>query len=128
MNDIYKQKMERLKEQARIKAQRLRWMENELLQECLSALNTYVIVDDENLMNKVFDIASNKKDVEMHSHKDEVLLDDEQKYYIVWDELSLPLVLCLGERINNCWDDVMAVSFDTYFVNESMTEAIGVRN
>ena len=43
MNDIYKQKMERLKEQARIKAQRLRWMENELLQECLSALETYMI-------------------------------------------------------------------------------------
>ena len=31
-------------------------------------------------------------------------------------------------RINDCRDDVMAVAFDTYFVSESMTEAIGVRN
>lgn len=43
MDNFQKQKVESLKEQARIKAQRRMWMENELLQECLSALETYMI-------------------------------------------------------------------------------------
>lgn len=127
MDNFHKQKLESLKEQARIKAQRHMWIENELLQECLSALETYMIVDDEDLINNVIDIAS-KKDAKIYSHNDEVLLDDEKKYYIVWDEASLPIVSCSGARINDCRDDVMAVAFDTYFVSESMAEAIGVRN
>lgn len=127
MNDSNKQKMVRLKEEARKKAKRRKWMENELLQECLSALNTYIIVDNEDLINTVLDTASIEK-ADMYSHKDDVLLVDEKKYYIVWDEAPLPLVLCLGKQINSCWDDVMAVSFDTYFVTESLTEVIGVRN
>ena len=91
MDNFQKQKLESLKEQARIKTQRRMWMENELLQEFLSALETYMIVDDEDLINNVVDIAS-KKDAKIYSHNDEVLLDDEKKYYIVWDEASLPVV------------------------------------
>ena len=45
MDNFQKQKLESLKEQAQIKAQRRMWMENELLQECLSALETYMIAE-----------------------------------------------------------------------------------
>ena len=64
----------------------------------------------------------------MHTHDDRVTLDNEEQYYIVWDEETLPIVLCLGKYINECWDDVMAVSFDTYFVSQSAWKVIGIRH
>ena len=55
-------------------------------------------------------------------------MDEEERYYIVWDEATLPIVLCSGKYINECWDDVIAVAFDTYFVSKSTRKVIGVRH
>jgi hypothetical protein len=64
----------------------------------------------------------------MHTHDEQVVLEDAEQYYIVWDEATLPTVVCSGKRINECWNDVLAVAFDTYFVAESTGKTIGIRH
>ena len=126
MDKEQKQKMEELKRQAQMNIQKQWLQKNVLLQECLSALNSYRIIDD-NDVKQIIDTVSMSK-AEMYSHDDLIVLVDEEQYFIVWDEASLPVVLCSGKYINKCWDDVMAVSFDTYFVAESTGKVIGIRH
>lgn len=57
-----------------------------------------------------------------------MILEDDERYYIVWDEATLPVVLSTGKNIVECWDDVMAVSFDTYLVSVSTGKTIGIRH
>ena len=92
----------------------------------MSALNSYRFIDD-NEVKQIIDIVS-MSNAELYSHDDLIVLGDEEQYYIVWDEASLPVVLCLGKYINEFWDDVVAVAFDTYFVAESTRKVIGIRH
>ena len=126
MDKEQKQRIEELKRQAQINIQKQKLQKNVLLQECLSALNSYRFIDD-NEVKQIIDIVS-MSNAELYSHDDLIVLDDEEQYYIVWDEASLPVVLCLGKYINEFWDDVVAVAFDTYFVAESTRKVIGIRH
>ena len=47
--------------------------------------------------------------------------------HIVWDDLAVPIIESSGLCINNSWDDVMAVSFDTFLVAKSSGKVIGIR-
>lgn len=38
-------------------------------------------------------------------------------YYIVWDNERVPIIKCKGNDIIENWDDVLAVAFDTCFVD-----------
>ena len=127
MDSEQKKKLELLKAQAKINEQKQNLKKNELLQECMEALSSYSIVEDKNEIKHIESLASSS-DAEMHSHDDMITLDDEEQYYIVWDEAMLPIVLCSGKNINECWDDVMAVAFDTYFVTESTGKTIGIKH
>ena len=122
-----KKKLELLKTQAKTNERKQNLQKNVLLQECLEALSSYSIVEDENEIEYIESLASSL-DFEMYSHDDRIILDEEERYYIVWDEATLPIVLCSGKYINECWDDVMAVAFDTYFVSKSTRKVIGVRH
>lgn len=126
MDKEQKQRIEELKRQAQINIQKQKLQKNVLLQECLSALNSYRFIDD-NEVKQIIDIVS-MSNAEMYSHDDLIVLGDEEQYYIVWDEASLPVVLCLGKYINEFWDDVVAVAFDTYFVAESTRKVVGIRH
>lgn len=127
MDKEQKQRLENLKKLSQLKMQEKKWEENELLQECLSALDLYSIINDKNEVEKIVNLASMPY-AEMHSHAEQIYLDNNEQYFIVWDEATLPIVLCLGKSINECWDDVMAVAFDTYFVAESTKKVIGIRH
>ena len=126
MDKEQKQRIEELKRQAQINIQKQKLQKTVLLQECLSALNSYRFIDD-NEVKQIIDIVS-MSNAELYSHDDLIVLGDEEQYYIVWDEASLPVVLCLGKYINEFWDDVVAVAFDTYFVAESTRKVIGIRH
>ena len=63
----------------------------------------------------------------MHSHDELIKLSDEENYYIVWDDLAVPIIESSGLCINNSWDDVMAVSFDLFLVAKSSGKVIGIR-
>ena len=127
MDEERKKKLESLKIQAKINERKQSLQKNVLLQECLEVLSSYSIVEDENEIEYIESLASSP-DFEMYSHDDRIILDEEERYYIVWDEATLPIVLCSGKYINECWDDVMAVAFDTYFVSKSTRKVIGVRH
>ena len=122
-----KKKLELLKTQAKMNERKQSLQKNVLLQECLEVLSSYSIVEDENEIEYIESLASSP-DFEMYSHDVRIILDEEERYYIVWDEATLPIVLCSGKYINECWDDVMAVAFDTYFVSKSTRKVIGVRH
>ena len=126
MDEERKKKLESLKIQAKTNELKQSLQKNVLLQECLEVLSSYSIVEDENEIEYIESLASSP-DFEMYSHDDRIILDEEERYYIVWDEATLPIVLCSGKYINECWDDVMAVAFDTYFVSKSTRKVIGVR-
>lgn len=127
MDEKRKKKLESLKIQAKTNERKQSLQKNVLLQECLEVLSSYSIVEDENEIEYIESLASSP-DFEMYSHDDRIILDEEERYYIVWDEATLPIVLCSGKYINECWDDVMAVAFDTYFVSKSTRKVIGVRH
>lgn len=127
MDEERKKKLELLKIQAKTNERKQSLQKNVLLQECLEVLSSYSIVEDENEIEYIESLASSP-DFEMYSHDDRIILDEEERYYIVWDEATLPIVLCSGKYINECWDDVMAVAFDTYFVSKSTWKVIGVRH
>ncbi len=127
MDEERKKKLESLKIQAKTNERKQSLQKNVLLQECLEVLSSYSIVEDENEIEYIESLASSP-DFEMYSHDDRIILDEEERYYIVWDEATLPIVLCSGKYINECWDDVMAVAFDTFFVSKSTRKVIGVRH
>ena len=127
MDEDRKKKLESLKIQAKTNERKQSLQKNELLQECLEVLSSYSIVEDENEIEHIDSLASSP-DSEIHPHADKITLNDKEQYYIVWDEATLPIVLCSGKKINECWDDVMAVAFDTYFVSESTWKVIGIRH
>lgn len=122
-----RKKLEYLKAQAKIYERRQSLQKNVLLNECLEALSSYSIIQNENEIKHIESLVSSQN-AEMYSHDDRITLDNEEKYYIVWDEITLPIVLCSGKYINECWDDVMAVAFDTYFISESSWKVIGIRH
>ena len=122
-----KKKLESLKIQAKTNERKQSLQKNVLLQECLEVLSSYSIVEDENEIEYI-ELLASSPNFEMYSHDDRIILDEEERYYIVWDEATLPIVLCSGKYINECWDDVMAVAFDTYFVSKSTRKVIGVRH
>ena len=127
MDSDKKKRLEELKRQAQIKKHKHELEKNELLQECLCALKSYSFVDNEDEIQRIIRLAS-ATEAEMHAHNEHISLDDEEQHYIVWDEASLPIVLCSGKTIKEFWDDVLAVAFDTYFVSESTEKVTRVRH
>lgn len=119
--------MAKLKKQMQAKRQEQFLQNNVLYQECLTALCDYLIIENNSEVQRITYIASSK-DAEMHSHDELIKLSDKENYYIVWDDLAVPIVESSGLCINNSWDDVMAVSFDTFFVAKSSGKVIGIRH
>ncbi|SER01199.1 hypothetical protein SAMN02910369_02874 [Lachnospiraceae bacterium NE2001] len=125
MNTEQKNKLKQLKTQMQEKKKTQALQNNILLQECLAALGTYEIIEDESVIEELVSFAS-KPDAEKHSPSDIAPLIDDAQYYIVWDEATLPVVMCSGNSIKNCWDDVLAVAFETYLVDASTKDVIGI--
>ena len=126
MNEEQKNKLKELKNQMTEKEKQQRLQKNVLYQECLSALNTFEIIDNEDVIKELVHLISLSRE-EKHSYKDVIDLKDDEQYYIVWDEMTLPVVLSSGRRIKENWDDVVAVSFETYFIASSTKTVIGVK-
>ena len=49
---------------------------------------------------------------------------NQEKYYIIWDNVELPCVSCELKSIKEHLDDVLAVSFDTWLLSEEGDEII----
>ena len=126
MNEEQKNKLKELKNQMTEKEKQQRLQKNVLYQECLEALEVYEVLENEDVVQEIIHLIS-LPSVEKHSYKDVINLKDDKQYYIVWDEMTLPVVLSSGRRIKENWDDVVAVSFETYFIASSTKTVIGVK-
>ena len=126
MNEEQKNKLKELKNQMTEKEKQQRLQKNVLYQECLKALEVYEVLENEDVVQEIIHLISLSSE-EKHSYKDVIDLNDNEQYYIVWDEMTLPVVLSSGRRIKENWDDVVAVSFETYFIASSTKTVIGVK-
>ena len=127
MDKEQKKKLEELKKQAQMSTNRKKLQGNVLLQECFAALESYNLIENDGEIKRIVDLAYSS-DVEIHSHNNQVFLEDEEMYYIVWDEATLPIVMCSGKRIKESWDDVLAVAFNTYFVAKSTGRTVVIKH
>lgn len=50
-------------------------------------------------------------------YSDRTMIEKSHDYYIVWDNAEVPIIKCKGECIFENWNDVIAVAFDTCFID-----------
>lgn len=116
MNEDQKEKLSALKKANKEYTKILQQKNNILLQECFLALNAYQIINEETLIKHLTRIASENKVTGM-LYLNKPVLEREHDYYVVWDNADVPIIKCKGHNIVENWNDVIAVSFDTYFID-----------
>lgn len=117
MDEKQKMRLKELKELCRVRVKERRQAENVLLKECLEALGNGCILEAESEAVKILnDFFRNNKIPGKEIGREDLEFMREKNYYIIWDEASLPVVICCGERIVENLDDILCVSFDTFFM------------
>lgn len=126
MTEEQRRKLQDLKSINKKYVEQLEWNGNVLLQECLNVLGNYTIVTDGNEIVRIRCIA-NTTNVLQLSHFDKPALVPNHIYYVVWDNAQVPFIECTGTCIMAHWDDVLAVAFDTLFIDKNEHTAILIR-
>ena len=116
MNEEQRKKLISLKSVNKEYIKKSQWKSNVLLQECLNNLETYQIISDETIIKHIAKIA-NDTEIKRMSHSDIPMIKKNHDYYIIWDNEQVPIIKCKGNDIIENWDDVLAVAFDTCFVD-----------
>lgn len=126
MTEEQKRKLIILKSAGRESRNKRQWSKNALLQECLDALGAYRVVDDKTEIARILEIANGPGVVQI-KHSAEPTLQSNHTFYVVWDEAQVPIIECGGADILAHWDDVIAVAFDTCFIDKCDMRAVLVR-
>lgn len=117
-------RLKQLKEKNKLFVRRKKWEENQLLQDCIKVLHSLELVENEEQIQKI--ISSMQERFSFGAYHqlniDEMNLIPAMNYYIVWDNAELPIIKCKWKYILESFDDVVAVSFDTYIVAEDFSE------
>ncbi len=116
MNEEQRKKLIILKSVNKEDIKKAQWKSNVRLQECLNNLETYQIISDETKINHIKKIENDTKKKRM-SHSDIPMIEKNHDYYIIWDNEQIPIIKCKGNDIIENWDDVLAVAFDTCFID-----------
>lgn len=127
-----KSKLEKLKDKNKIYIRYKKWAENELLQDCLNLLSDVKLIETEQDIGQLNHSMCKKFPINEYRHidgayelsREEMDFFPHRRYYILWDDMELPAILCLGKSILKCLDDIFAVSFDTYIFLEDFSEII----
>lgn len=127
-----KNRLEQLRNKNKIYMSYQQWSRNELLQDCLQVLSDVQLVDTEQDISQIGHLMCEKFPINEYRHidgayelsRDEIDFLPDQKYYILWDDKSLPVIKCSGKTILKCLDDIFAVSFDTYIFSDNFSEII----
>ena len=126
MTEEQKKKLLDLRAENKKYREQLEWKNNVLLQECFEALGEYRIISDKSDITRITDIANSVNTIQI-SHSAEPPILGEHIYYVVWDNLKVPIIECKGNDILAHWDDVMAVAFDTCFVDRDTLSSVLIR-
>lgn len=82
MNEEQKIKLEELKTQMQEKDRHLNLQKNVLFQECLKALYTYTLIEDEEVINKLVHLAS-MQDIEIYFYSDILIICSSEALFII---------------------------------------------
>ena len=126
MNEDQRNRLAKLKLANAEYMKETQWQNNTLLQECLAVLSSYRIVKNGQEITDVMSIVNSDK-VKIVRHSENLLLDKTHNYYVVWDNGQVPIVECDGRSILENYDDVLAVAFDTCFIDVENKQAVLVR-
>lgn len=127
-----KSKLEKLIDKNKIYIRHKKWAENELLQDCLNLLKDVQLIETEQDICQLNHSMCTQFPINEYRHidgsyelsREELCFFPNRKYYIFWDDMDLPAILCSGTSILRCLDDIFAVSFDTYIFSEDFSEII----
>lgn len=137
MNFEMQQRYNMLKEKNRQRNAEMKYRENYLFMDCIKNLENCKILEKaesekviRDFLNMVpFDnghidwtYTPNKSLISMDEFEKTGVNQD--KYYIIWDNVELPCVSCKLQSIKEHLDDVLAVSFDTWLFSEEKDEII----
>ena len=120
-----KDRLKQLIEKNKLFVKRKKWKENELLQDCIKSLNNVELLENDEQIHQTISSIYERFSVKAFQQQVnicEMNLIPDMDYYIVWDNAELPAIKCKGKYILEGYDDVVAVSFDTYIVAEDFTE------
>ena len=102
-----------------------------LLDECIFSLgNDAELVTDCRILkiinNTIFTTEFGRLDWKKYRFAHRIELNDIKynKYYIIWDDINMPILNCDWLSIFNNIDDVLAVSFDTWMISEDIKNII----
>lgn len=126
MNEGQRNRLVELKLENQKHRKKLQWKNNALMQECLNTLGNYQIISDEDAVHSILEIANSERIERIH-HSDKPMLKKNHSYYVIWDNEELPIIKCNGHDILENWIDVIAVAFDTCFVDSEDETGILVR-
>ncbi|MDE6788570.1 MAG: hypothetical protein K2J47_04530 [Ruminococcus sp.] len=131
MNNKKRERMQELIDKNKIRLRKKYLLDNELLQDCLKKIKDAEIIDGSAETESILDLMESRFQIEYHHVKNsyaislnDIPLDDNGQYYIIWDNADVPILKCSGTSILQCPDDLFAVNFDTYIVSEDFREII----
>lgn len=134
MTEDQKKRLAKLKEKNRSFVLEQRRKQNALLQECLSSLGSLCRVVDldtehkcEAVVNSIYLCGLNPcQEIATFDEMPDAWIGE--MVYVVWDEMTLPILHCGFDAIKESIYDVLAVNFETWFISEHMDKVICVNN
>ena len=129
MNPEQRARLEELKKQneMNLKAKGYDLSRNVLYKECVEAIKPFRIITDEKEIQKIIHDMS-MSEIKMYEYNEKADLCDEERFLIVWDSAGLPVLESSGKTIKENWDDVTAVSFETYFISTGSGSVVGIKH
>lgn len=131
MDNKKRERMKELIDKNKIRLKKQHLLDNELLRECLEKITDAEIIEENAETENILDLMSSHFQIEYHHVKssyeislNDVPLDNNGKYYIIWDNADLPILKCSGASVLEYAEDLFAVDFDTYIVSEDFSEII----
>lgn len=126
MTEEQKKRLADLKENNRSFVLEQRRKQNVLLQECITSLGPYCRIVDADIERQCQRAVNAIYEQGLKAHPLDEIPNSwcGKSVYLVWDERTLPVLHCDFEAVRKAMDDVLAVSFETWFVSEGMDQVV----
>ena len=126
MTEEQKKRLADLKENNRSFVLEQRRKQNALLQECLASLGPHCRTVDSDIERQCQRAVNAVYKQGLKPHPLDEMPDgwSGKSVYLVWDEQTLPVLHCDFDAVRKAMDDVLAVSFETWFVSEGMDQVV----
>lgn len=131
MDNKKRERMQELIDKNIIRLRKQSLLDNELLRDCIEKIKNIEIIDESTETENLLDLMQDRFSIEYHHVKNsyeislnDIPLDADKKYYIIWDNAGLPILKCSGKYLLQYPDDVFAVDFDTYILSEDFRKIV----